>query len=197
MKHAATLANAKHLHKVSHRIITTAAYLPITECPAVRRDKRLLLFARQPLAAAVALPVSSVLVSIATLTTTTAAASPLDAVSSSSAPLDRAALSASPASAMPHNTPPYSLPASALRSASHTFTGREMDVYRLYALLATSAASNQLAFLAHLATYIPFGYEHEAAESHLARPGLRRHTQDHRGHDRGESGVGQARGLAG
>ena len=68
---------------------------------------------------------------------------------------------------MPHNIPPYSLPSAALRSDSHTFTTREMDVYRLYALLATSAASNQLAFLAHLSTYIPFGYEAEAAESIL------------------------------
>ena len=68
---------------------------------------------------------------------------------------------------MPHNTPPYFLPPAALRSASHTFTSRDMDIYRLYALLATSAASNQLAFLAHLSTYIPFGYEAEAAESIL------------------------------
>ena len=68
---------------------------------------------------------------------------------------------------MPLNTPPYSLPPSALRSATHTFTARQMDVYRLFALLATSAASNQLAFLAHLSTYIPFGYEAEAAESIL------------------------------
>ena len=68
---------------------------------------------------------------------------------------------------MPHNIPPYSLPASALRSASYTFTTRDMDLYRLYALLATSAASNQLAFLAHLSTHIPFGYQAEAAEAIL------------------------------
>ena len=68
---------------------------------------------------------------------------------------------------MPYSTPPYSLPASALRSVSHVFSSREMDVYRLFALLATSAASNQLSFLAHLSTYIPFGYEAEAAESIL------------------------------
>lgn len=68
---------------------------------------------------------------------------------------------------MPHNIPPYSLPATSLRSATHTFTTHQFDIYRLYALLATSAASNQLAFLTHLATYIPQGHTAQASESIL------------------------------
>ena len=85
--------------------------------------------------------------------------------SASRSPLPSSSSSSLHPSACPPPTP--SSPLSPLRSASHSFTAAQFNTYRLFALIGASAASNSLAFLSHLAAFIPLGYEAEAAEAVL------------------------------
>ena len=176
MKHAVTIIHLQRVHSAVTSISQTAQRLSSSHCASIHGCHRLLLCCHPQLATDIAVRSSIATLSTSTTptslnTATTPAAASSSAHASTSLPstsVHRASLTnAVQPTNMPHNAPPYSLPPSALRSDSHIFTTREMDIYRLYALLATSAASNQLAFLAHLSTYIPFGYEAEAAESIL------------------------------